>query len=143
MYEHFAIWSIWFSLSLLYQLYWLLLSIVTLDTLFSAVSIVRRFRISNDSPESSRNRFEARITNLRQVIAAMFFAFGALFFWALPGAFYHTIADGRGWPLTEIILNFVTHFAFAANVFFVFLLLHCVQWFVSKRVRVCEVNTRK
>jgi hypothetical protein len=92
--EDFAIWSIWPQLSPLYKLYWFLLSIVSLYTLFSAASIVRRSRISNHpnySPESCRFRLEARITNLRQVIAAMFFAFGALFFWALPGAF-NTIA---------------------------------------------------
>lgn len=71
--------------------------------------------------------------NLRQFIAAMFFAFGALFFSALPGAF-RTLDHSRYLPLNSIIGAFVLHFAFAANVFFVFLLLHCVQWFVSRRV---------
>jgi hypothetical protein len=134
--ENFAIWSIWPQLPPLYKLYWLLLSIVSLYTLLSAASIVRRFPSSNhpnDSPESCRFRLEARITNLRQVISAMFFAFGALFFWALPGAL-NTFGDSRVSPLNGIILQFVTDFTFAANVFFVFLLLHCVQWFVSRRV---------
>jgi hypothetical protein len=143
--EYFTIWSIWPQLSALYKLYWLLLSIVSLYTLFSAVSIVRRFRISNhrnELPESSRIRLEARITNLRQVIAAMFFAFGALFFWALPGAF-RTLDLSRSLGMNHIIGAFGVHFAFAANVFFVLLLLHCVQWFVSRRVLVSEVNTRK
>ena len=124
------------KLSVLYKLYWLLLSLVSFYTLFSAASIVRRFPISNhrnDSTESSRIPLEARITNLRQIIAAMSFAFGALFFWALPGAF-NTISDGRDWNLTEIIGAFRVHFAFAANVFLVLLLLHCVQWIVSRRV---------
>jgi hypothetical protein len=145
VYESFAIWSIWSQLSILYRLYWFLLSLVSLYTLFSAASIVRRFPISNhrsNSPSSSGIRFEARITNVRQLIAAMFFAFGALFFWELPWAF-NTLEHSSSLPLNSIMGAFVLHFAFAANVFFVFLLLHCVQWFVSRRVLVCEVNTRK
>ncbi len=132
----FAIWSIWSQLSFLYRLYWLLLSLVGFYTLFSAASIVRRFPISNyrnDSTESSRIRLEARITNLRQIIAAMSFAFGAMFFWVLPGAF-NTLDHSRNLPLNSITGAFRLHFAFAANVFFVLLLLHCVQWFVSRRV---------
>jgi hypothetical protein len=70
---------------------------------------------------------------VRQVIAAMFFAFGALFFWVLPEAF-NVQGLSRSLPLTEIIGAFALHFAFAANVFFVLLLLHCVQWFASRRV---------
>jgi hypothetical protein len=31
--------------------------------------------------------------------------------------------------------NFLMYFAFAANVFFIFLVLHSVQWFVSGRVQ--------
>jgi hypothetical protein len=132
----FAIWSIWSQLSVLYKLYWLLLSFVSLYTLFSAAYIVRRFPISNhrnDSAERSRIRPEARITNLRQMIAAMSFAFGALFFWALPAAF-NTLDHSRSLPMNSIIGAFRLHFAFAADVFFVLLLVHCVQWFVSRRV---------
>jgi len=133
---YFAIWSIWSQLSFLYRLYWFLLSLVGLYTLFSAVSTVRRFPISNhwnDSTESSRIWLEARITNLRQIISAVSFAFGALFFWALPGAF-NTLDHSRSLPLNSIVGAFRLHFAFAANVFLVLLLLHCVQWFVSRRV---------
>jgi hypothetical protein len=136
VYEYFAIWSIWPQLPYFYKLYWLLLSLVSLYTLFSAVSIVRRFSISNrkdDSPASSRIRLEAGITNLRQVVAAMFFTFGALLFSALPGAF-QTFGLRRSLPLNDIMGAFSLHFAFAANVFFVLLLLHCGQWLVSRRV---------
>jgi hypothetical protein len=145
MHEYFAIWSIWSQLSLLYRLYWLLLSLVGLYTLFSAALVVRRFRISNhrnDSPDSSRVWLQARITDLRQLIAAVFLAFSALFFSALPGAFT-TIGLSRSLALNEIIGAFRLHFAFAANVCFVLLLLHCVQWSVSRRVLVGEVTTRK
>jgi hypothetical protein len=36
--------------------------------------------------------------------------------------------------MTLILENFFVYFAFATNVFFVFLVLHSVQWFVSGRV---------
>jgi hypothetical protein len=136
MYGDFVIWSIWPQLSPLYRLYWLLLSIASLYVLFSAVSLVRHHR----GPHRNGSLPGARqITTLRQLIAAMFFAFGALFFWHLPGAF-ETSGDGRGIPLTQIIGSFRLHFNFAANVFIVFLLLHCLQWFVSRRVGLSEVS---
>ena len=133
---YYAIWSIWSQLGYLYKLYWLLLSLATLYTLFSAFSVVRRLPVPiqrNDSPESSLRRLEARITNLRQLIAGLFFAFGALFFWSLPGAF-NTIGDGKGYPINEYIGSFRLHFVYAANVFSVLLLLHFIQWFASRRV---------
>ena len=139
VYHSFGIWFIWHELGVLYKLYWLLLSLVSFYTLFSAAFIVRRFAIwdrRSDLPESSQIRLEARIANLRQLIAAMFFAFGALFFWALPGAF-STIDNSRSLPLYSIMGALGLHFAFAANVFSVLLVLHCVQWFVSRRVAIC------
>jgi hypothetical protein len=136
VYHSFGIWFIWHELGFLYKVYWLLLSLVSLYTLFSAASIVRRFPIPNhrsDLPERSLIQVVARMTNMRQLIAAMFFAFGALFFWALPGAF-NTIDNSRSLPWNSIMGNLGLHFAVAANVFLVLLLLHCVQWFVSRRV---------
>jgi hypothetical protein len=73
------------------------------------------------------------MTNLRQLIGAMFFAFGALFFWALPEAF-NSIDNTHSLPWGSIMGALGLHFAFAANVFLTLLLLHCVQWFVSRRV---------
>jgi hypothetical protein len=143
--KSYVIWSIWSRLGYLDRLYWLLLSLVSFYALFSAVSIIRKFRISNhrdDLPESSRIRLEAWIANLRQLIAAMLFAFGTLFFAALPGAF-NTLGDSKSLPLMEIMGAFCLHFAFAANVFFVLLFLHCAQWYVSRRVLVGEVFRRK
>lgn len=132
---YYAIWSIWSQLGSLYKLYWLLLSLVSFYFLFSAVSIVRYIRASNDRgvlAGTSRIQVETRIVDLRQVISAMFFVFGALFFVALPTAF-DTLALSK-WPQIEYVGNFRLHFAFAANVFFVLLLLHCVQWAISSRL---------
>ena len=80
--------------------------------------------------------------NLRQAIAAMFFTFGALFFSSLPGAF-NTIGLSNTPPWKEIIGSLALQFAFAANVFVVLLVLHVVQWLLSRRVLACDVNTGK
>jgi len=82
------------------------------------------------------------MANLRQVIAGMLFAFGASFFWSLPAAF-DTLGLSRSPTGNQIIASFRLPFAFAANVFSVLLLLHCVQWFVSRRVLLCEMNLGK
>ncbi len=102
------------------------------------------FTRSSQQPrsETSLSRLRARISNLRQVIAGMFLAFGALFFWSLPGAF-NTLALSRGYPVSEYIGAFRLHFVFAANVFSILLMLHCIKWFVSRRVLPGESNTGK
>ncbi len=43
-----------------------------------------------------------------------------------------------------ILQNLLVYIAFAANVFVIFLVLHCVQWVVSSRVRayVFRLNLR-
>ena len=76
----------------------------------------------------------ARSANLRQLIGATFYFFGFIFFLALPFAFI-TLANSStpGWMY--IFENLGFNFAFAANIFFVFLVLHSVQWFVSSRVQ--------
>ena len=136
MYEYFAIWSIWPLLPHFYKLYWLLLTLAGLYSLFSALSIDRRLRIlrrRDDYEKSSLIGLEAGIMNLRQIIATIFFTFGTIFFSALPGAF-ETFGLSRSTLLGQITGALSVNFAFAANVFFVLLFLHCVQWFVSRRV---------
>jgi hypothetical protein len=145
VYEYFAIWSIWSGLPLFYKLYWLLLSLVSIYTLFSAASIVRRVSISNcrdDLSESSQIRLEAVITNLGRVIGALFFAFSALFFWALPGAF-QTISLSRSLPLNEIIGTFSVHFAFAAKRLCRFTVITLCTVACFQTSSFCEVNPGK
>jgi hypothetical protein len=71
---------------------------------------------------------------LHQLVIATFYLFGFIFFLTLPFAFM-TLGASKvpGWMF--IFENLDYYFAFAANVFFVFLVLHSVQWFVSARVR--------
>ena len=76
---------------------------------------------------------------MRQLIVGTFYLFGFVFFLGLHSAFI-TLGDGK-LPVGALILrNLVVYFAFAGNVFFVFLVLHSVQWFVSRSVRACTLR---
>jgi hypothetical protein len=64
-----------------------------------------------------------------------------MLFASFPNAFL-TI-DNSNVPIgTLIVHNLFAHFAVAANAFVVFLLLHCVQWFVSGRVRAFALSLK-
>jgi hypothetical protein len=141
-YNHYTLWSIWMNLPALQRLFCLILSLVGIYTMFSATLIMVRIRSLANQHEvedvSSLQRFlaalHARSANLRQLIGATFYFFGFIFFVTLPFAFI-TLASSStpGWMY--IFENLGFNFAFAANIFFVFLVLHSVQWFVSSRVQ--------
>jgi hypothetical protein len=137
VYDHTpAIWTIWPQLAFIFRLYWLILSFVSIYTLLSAASIARRLRSIGDG-----HQLTARVENLRQLIGAAFYLFGLLFFWTLPSA---TSWPGvsKTLPLGEIFGTFSLQFAFATNVFFVLLVLHSTQWFVSGRIRALKDEIR-
>src|SRR6266446_3992390 len=120
------LWSILKYLPSLQLLFCLILTMVSAYGLFSATLIVVRLR--------SLATLHARSANLHQLVIATFYLFGFIFFLTLPFAFM-TLGASKvpGWMF--IFENLDYYFAFAANVFFVFLVLHSVQWFVSARVR--------
>jgi hypothetical protein len=137
---HYALWSIWGELPILLQLFSLILSLVSIYTLFSAAVIVVRLRSltnqrqieSVSSLQHSLTGLRARSANVRQLVSATFYLFGFIFFWILP--FAVRTADSKRPLMTLILENFFLYFAFATNVFFIFLVLHSVQWFVASRV---------
>lgn len=141
-YSHYTLWSILKSLSTLQLLFCLILGLVSVYSLSSATVIIVRLRsLANhrqieDIPSLQRSLavLSARSTNLHQLVSATFYLFGFIFFLTLPFAFV-TLANSStpGWKY--IFENLGFNFAFAACVFFVFLVLHLVQWFVSARVR--------
>jgi hypothetical protein len=93
----------------------------------------------DSSLQHSLAMLQARSTNVRQLVGATFYLFGFVFFLALPLA--TRILDDSKTPLGILILNnFLMYFAFAANVFFVFLVLHSVQWLVCGRVHAYAVR---
>lgn len=137
----YPLWSIWPSLSWLNHLFVLVLVIVSIYSIFSAVTVLNRIRILSKIREDDRgsiplhiSKLNGRCANLRHLLGATFFLFGFLFFLGLPNATV-TIGDGRGYPFFEILNNFVFEFVYAANVFLVLFVLYLVQWVTSSRVR--------
>jgi hypothetical protein len=135
-----TLWSIWGYLPAVHRLFFLILSLVSIYTLFSAAVIVVRLRsLTNrrqvedvSSFQRSLAALHTRSANARQLVGATFYLFGFIFFLAMPLAL--KTLDSRT-PVGMLILdNLFIYFAFATNVFFVFLVLHSVQWFVSGRV---------
>jgi hypothetical protein len=139
---HYPLWSIWGQLPILPKLFFLIFSLVGVYTLVSAVVIMVRLRsITNQRHveevsllNGSLAIIQARCSNVRLLLSDTFYLFGCVFFLALPLA--TVIVDDSKTPLgIHILDNLIVYFAFAANVFFVFLVLHSVQWLVSCRVR--------
>jgi hypothetical protein len=137
----YALWSIWRELGFLQRLFVLILSVVTIYSLLSATIIIKRlhFLASQRQPDNrgfvqqSLAALDARCANLRQLLWATFYLFGFLFFWGLQSAVHYL----EGGPVS-ILSTFVLQFAFACNVFFIFLVLHLCQWLVSVRLRFYE-----
>ena len=136
----YTLWSIWGYLPFLHRLFFLILSVVSIYSLFSATVIMVRLRsilnqrqIEDDSSlQRSMAALQTWSANVRQLIGATFYLFGFVFFLGLPLAL-RTLDSSR--PVGILILeNFFIYFAFATNVFFIFLILHSVQWFVSGRL---------
>jgi hypothetical protein len=137
----YAIWTIWPHLSLLDKLFFLLLCAIGIYFLiFAALATARLRAVQNatlrEDAISVQRRLAAlqeRSTKLQQMISAAFYLFGFVLFFGLQSA-YITI-ELSNTPVGWLVLrNFQIYFAFAANVFFVFLIIHFVQWFASGRV---------
>lgn len=137
----YAIWSIWKNLSVLQHLFFVILTAISIYCLFSATIVVLRLRSMaslNSNPysvSSSRSlaSLHARCANIRLLIGVAFWFFGFSFFLGLQEA-PHTLGHGGATVGAEILGNFVLYFAFAANVFFIFLVLHLLHWFVRSRL---------
>jgi hypothetical protein len=136
----YALWSIWIELPLLHKMFLLLLFVVGVYSLFSATKILAGVRSvmasgqSRDVPafQNEVATLYARSANMRHLITATFYLFGIVFFWGLRFTLW--TPDGKTSVFQLVLENFFLYFAFAANVFFIFLVLHSVQWFVSARL---------
>ena len=145
--SNYTFWEIFKSLSTLQLLFCLILTVASIYSLLSATVILVRLRsLANRSKvedvssiQRSLDALHARSANLHQLIGATFYLFGFILFLTLPFAFI-TLDSSKvpGW--TSIFQNLGFYFAFSANVFFVFLVLHSVQWFVSARVRAAALR---
>ena len=134
------IWVVWRYLSSLERLLFIGLLVLGAYVLFSAVFTVLRVRkvgelrsgVSSDARTLTALR--KRSTRVGRLITMSFYLFGWVLFSGLQGA-YFTIIDSKGEAVESGILrDFEPHFAFAANAFFVFLMLYVVAWLISSRV---------
>jgi hypothetical protein len=137
----YAIWSVWMYLPILPHMFFQALCLVGIYSTFSAAVTMARLRAMTSLPQNedipSFQRAVAalhkRCTNLQSLIRATFYLFGIVLFIGLQ--FAYRTASASSTPVGWIVLeNFVFYFAFSANVFSIFFLIHCVQWFVSGRV---------
>src|SRR5579864_2024920 len=132
------IWLFWPYLSFLEKLYFISLCVLVIYALLIATGTVTSLRnIGRIHDTSPRQRSIAgvhmRLGALRQLTVAAFFLFGVVLFTSF--LFAYMIVDNSGTPIGWLVLkNLQIHFAFAANVFFVFLILHFIQWFAANRV---------
>jgi hypothetical protein len=146
----YGLWSIWSNLSLLQHLFFLILFAVSIYSLWSAtMTVVRLLSIEklerNEDLISIHRSVVAlhnRCANVRQVIGASFYLFGLVFFLGLQSA-PRTLGHSTAPVGMQIFENFVTHFAFAANVFLVFLILHLVHWFECSRLNSSPVASQR
>jgi hypothetical protein len=138
---NFFIWSIWRQLPYLLRFFFLVQTLVTIYVLLSAAIVLVRLKLLSNrgriqnalSYKQSLAALEVRCANIRQLITATFYLFWFIFFLVLPYA--TRILGDTHIPIGTLILrNFVTYLAFAANVIFILLVLHMIQWFVSGRV---------
>ena len=143
----YAIWSIWIYLPFSEKLLFHVVCLVSIYSIFSAVVVMRRLSTITSQPQSEDIlsfqqavvALHNRCTKVQQLIRATFYLFGFVLFIGFQSA-YFTLDESRA-PVGSLILeNFVLYFAFAANVFFVFFLIHCIQWFVSARVDACGLR---
>lgn len=130
---------------MLLRLFFSILALVSIYTLFSASALVMRLRsLANQrrtgetiSLQRPLAALRTRAENMRQLLGATFYLFGFIFFLTLPWATV-TLDNSSTLLLTLILRNFLIDFAFAANIFSVFLVLHSVQWFVSSRINAAQ-----
>ena len=133
----YALWSIWRNLSVLQRGFVLVLGAVTIYSLFSAATIMLRLHSMRNSlcegitvGRASVTKLIKRWANVRELIAVTFYIFGLILFIGLQFVF-RTLGDSKGLLGREVIGNFVLHFAFAANVFFIFLVLQLIHWAID------------
>lgn len=134
----YALWTIWKQLSSLQCMFVLVIIAVSLYTFVSGIKVLfrlRQLRKSVNNPSALQVSLPPLYlisTNVRQVITAAFYLFGVVLFLSLEGVVV-TLGDGKTPVGFQVLGKFVLDCAFAANVFFVFLILHFFQWFVCRR----------
>lgn len=130
----YALWTLWRALSTLNRSLVVILGGVFVYCVFTTIRTMLRLHRVWNRPNQDRETVRdaiavlaTRYARLRQVIGATFYLFGIVLFLGLE-SITNTLGDGKD-PLGIYVLdNFLLLCAFAANVFFIFLVLHSIQW---------------
>jgi len=137
--QYFLEWrDMWTPLSPFARIFLILLVLLGIYEFYFASFVLLRLRsLRTESVEDALRKalttLDHRSSNLGQFVLTMFFLFGFVFFVQMQNAFW-TPESNR--PVSLMVLeNFRTVFHFATLMFFSFLVLQCVQWFVSARIR--------
>lgn len=134
----YAVWSIWQSCGWVERIVLILIGGLIIYSLRLAVLTSVRLRAlkvvgaaeRSDIANNSILTLQRRWVRIRQATAATFYVFGLVLFLALQIDGDMGLASATN----QVLRNFIASCAFAANVFFGFLLLHVVQWIVSSRI---------
>ena len=144
------LWSIWTELPILLRLFLFVLSLVSIYTLLSFSLIILRLRSLTAHSQSedisslrgSAALLQARCANLRDLLGSTFYLFGFVFFLVLPLA--ARVEDNGRTPLGIVMFDSVLKYlGLAADVFFVFLILHLLHWVVAVRVRTYALRSKE
>jgi hypothetical protein len=138
------VWLIWRYLSLSERLFFLALCALGVYSLFVAVSVVRFQNAAGDlnhmaSLHKSLLRIRKRVRNLQQVTLAAFYLLGLVLSLCFQSA-YMVLGDSPTPTGLIVLRNFYVHLAFAANAFFVLLVVHIIQWFVANRANSLDLQ---
>ena len=134
----YAVWSIWQSCGWVERIVLILIGGLIIYSLRLAVLTSVRLRAvgvvgAAERPDVAKNSIltlQRRWVHIRQATAATFYVFGLVLFLVLQIDGDMGLASATN----QVLRNFIASCAFAANVFFGFLLLHVVQWVVSGRI---------
>jgi hypothetical protein len=132
----YELWVIWKYLPFLEKLFLLVLCIVGVYFLLTTGATLWRLTATRNAEGnlSSARRtlcsLQKRISRFEEIECFMFYLFGLELFIGLQRA-YITI-DNSNVPVGWLVLNnFIIQFAFAANAFLLFLIIHCIKWSAS------------
>jgi hypothetical protein len=135
------IWVVWPYLSWLERLLFVALVVLGIYVCSSAAFTILRVRktvasLRNAGSLDAKQVFAAlhrRSASVDRLITTAFYLFGIVLSLGLQGA-YFIVDNSKAMPERLILRNFQSHFAFAANVFFVLLVLQIIAWFISRFV---------
>lgn len=125
------IWVIWRYLTWLERISFLALCILFIYSLSSAATVLRLRSTTGVTEKLASIR--KRLGNLKRATMAAFYFCGFVISASFQNAYSVSVLTKN--PIGWIVLqDFQGRFAFAGNAFFLLLMIHLIQWFVTSRI---------